>query len=262
MNQAWLGVTLLLIVPSFCKLEDEDDKYQNSLEALLSPTMCQLKLICAISQSKDHSLKNSDFMRGISVLAGYKRNITVPLLLERAITVGESGGSCTSVAPPCHHSDKELLAALADMGLAGRNLPDMGLAGRNLAGRRRVRRNVFRQYRRVQPWQRSGPYRRQGLGLGLGLGRQGLGLASMPPILRPELAGRRRVCRSCDQRSTVCTVYSVGTYAGCTGVWLVAGLPGQIACNVATAPGSIGCGMNTLHCYMSGCGLINLPRLP
>merc|ERR1712117_41893 len=165
---------------------------------------------------------------------------------------GESCGSCTSVAPPCQHSEKELLAALADM----------GLAGRNLAGRRRVRRNVYSQYRRVQPWHRPGPYRRQGLGLGLGLGRQGLGLASMPPILRPELAGRRRVCRSCDQRSTVCTVYSVGTYAGCTGVWLVAGLPGQIACNVATAPGSIGCGMNTLHCYMSGCGLINLPRLP
>ena len=133
----------------------------------------------------------------------------------------------------------------------------------------------YSPYRRVQPWSQAqtsySPFR-----------RQGLSLSNMPPIFRPDLAGRRRVCRACDQRSTVCTVYSVGrsstwpftsrlvfltlpvsgTYAGCTGVWLVAGIPGQLACNVATAPGSIGCGMNTLHCYMSGCGLINLPRLP
>ena len=53
--------------------------------------------------------------------------------------------------------------------------------------------------------------------------------------------------------------YISGTYAGCTGVWLVAGFPGQVACNVATAPGSIGCGMNTLNCYMRGCGLIRIP---
>ena len=66
------------------------------------------------------------------------------------------------------------------------------------------------------------------------------------------------MCRTCDRRRTVCTVYSVplplrwpagsfffnypllsrshqvGTYAGCTGAWLMAGIPGQLACNVAT----------------------------
>ena len=85
----------------------------------------------------------------------------------------------------------------------------------------------------------------------------------------------------------------------------MAGVPGQIVCNVATvsfvlilvfiliamivmsvvsmlicikitlaiitiwtkilpnqAPGSFGCTMNTLHCYMESCGLVNLPRLP
>jgi len=257
---------LLLSSSCYCRLEEDETRYQNSLESLLTPTMCQLKLICAISQSKDDSLKSSNFMRGISVLAGYKGNITIPLLLERAIKTGEEGGSCHTVAPACQHSDRELLAALAEMGLIGSYLPGGRLAGSYLPGRRRMRREVYRQYRqyrqyrRPQTWYRPGQYRRQGLG-GL-VSRQGLGLGRMPPILRPEQAGRRGVCRACDQRSTVCTVYSVGTYAGCTGVWLVAGLPGQIACNVATAPGSIGCGMNTLHCYMSGCGLINLPRLP
>ena len=141
----------------------------------------------------------------------------------------------------------------------------------------RVRRQTYRRryqgydrYRRRQPYS---PYRRQGFSF------PSL-MSNMPPVFRPDRAGRRQVCRSCDQRSTVCTVYSVGgylipctlylitlptlagTFAGCTGVSLVAGPPGQLACNVATAPGSIGCGMNTLHCYMSGCGLINLPKLP
>jgi len=273
---------LLLSSSCYCRVEEDETRYKNSLESLLTPTMCQLKLICAISQSKDNSLKSSNFMRGISVLAGYKGNITVPLLLERAIKTGEVGGSCHTVAPSCQHSDGELLTALADMGLTGSHLPGRRLTGSHLLGRRltgsylpgrsltgsylpgrrRMKREVYRQYRRPQTWYRPGQYRRQGLGLGSLVSRQGLGLGRMPPILRPEQAGRRGVCRACDQRSTVCTVYSVGTYAGCTGVWLVAGLPGQIACNVATAPGSIGCGVNTLHCYMSGCGLINLPRLP
>jgi len=262
MRVVWVTVTLLLSSTCYCRVEEDDRRYQNSLESLLTPTLCQLKLICAISQSKDNVLKSSDFMRGISVLAGYKGNITVPLMLERAIKTGEDGGSCHTVAPACQHSDRELLAALAEMGLAGSNQTGRRLAGSYLPGRRRVKREVYRQYRRPQTWYRPVQYRRQGLGLGSLVSRQGLGLGRMPPILRPEQAGRRGVCRACDQRSTVCTVYSVGTYAGCTGVWLVAGLPGQIACNVATAPGSIGCGMNTLHCYMSGCGLINLPRLP
>lgn len=242
------SVTLILFLSSTCSstLLDHDTRYQKSLSALVSPTMCHLKLICAISQTKDWRLKSSDFMRGISVLSGYKGNQTVTRMLEKAIRRGEAGGSCRSIAPACQHSDRELLLALQDMGLA------------EPGSHSRVRRQVYQQYQQYRPYRRVqpsySPYRRQDFTMP--------SLSSMPPIFRPDLAGRRQVCRECDQRSTVCTVYSVGTYAGCTGVWLVAGIPGQLACNVATAPGSIGCGMNTLHCYMSGCGLINLPRLP
>lgn len=234
MNLAWTILTLSLISSCICSVQD-DPKVQSSLQALLTPSLCQLKLICAISQGKDRRLKGSEFMRGISALASYRGNLTGPVMLEQAIQTGERGGSCQVVAPACPHSARDLLAAAAEL------LP--GRAGRQ-------RRQVYRQQYHHQPWVHTS-HRRQGQGLG-----------RLPPILRPDRAGRRRVCRTCDQRSTVCTVYSVGTYAGCTGLWLVAGLPGQIACNVATAPGSIGCGMNTLHCYMSGCGLIHLPRLP
>ena len=60
--------------------------------------------------------------------------------------------------------------------------------------------------------------------------------SSSPPWspYRPERATSRQVCRTCNRRKTVCTVYSVGTYAGCTGAWLMAGVPGQLACNIAT----------------------------
>jgi len=215
--------------------QDSDSIYLKSISSLISPSLCQLKLICAISKSGNSHLKNSTFMHGISVLASYRGEHSVSQLLEQAVRTGETGRSCRSVAPDCHHSGRELLLATQDLGLTAKSK------------RSRVRRQA---YRRQQPWSTYNPFR-----------RQGFSLSRMPPVFRPDLAGRRQVCRSCDQRSTVCTVYSVGTYAGCTGVWLVAGLPGQLACNLATAPGSLGCGMNTLHCYMSGCGLINLPRL-
>ena len=90
MNVVLVTVIFLLSSTCYCRVEEDDRRYQNSLESLLTPTLCQLKLICAISQSKDNVLKSSDFMRGISVLAGYKGNITVPLMLERAIKTGEN----------------------------------------------------------------------------------------------------------------------------------------------------------------------------
>jgi len=255
MSLATVTVTLLLAYTCHCTVQDTDMRYQNSISALLTPSLCQLKLICAISQSRDHSLKQSDFMRGISDLSGYKGNRTVALMLEQAIKTGDTGGSCKSIAPACEHSAKELLQALGDMGLTDRHKHRVKRQAYERSYQQYSPYTQYSPYRRVQPWSQAqtsySPFR-----------RQGLSLSNMPPIFRPDLAGRRRVCRTCDQRSTVCTVYSVGTYAGCTGVWLVAGIPGQLACNVATAPGSIGCGMNTLHCYMSGCGLINLPRLP
>lgn len=262
MNLPTVTVILLLTYACHCSVPDSNTRYQNSLSALISPTLCQLKLICAISQSEDYQIKNSNFMRGISVLSSYRGNLTVSSMVGKAIRTGETGLSCSSVAPDCDHTDRELLLALQDLGLGDTDRQS------------RVRRQTYTRgdqysphspYRRRQPWtvwsrpQASySPFRRQGLVLP-SLSNM---MSNMPPIFRPDFAGRRAVCRSCDQRSTVCTVYSVGTYAGCTGVWLVAGVPGQLACNVATAPGSIGCGMNTLHCYMSGCGLINLPRLP
>jgi len=214
------------------------------LSALFSPSLCNLKLICSVYKARN-SIRQQQFIRGISRLAKERGNRTETALLNKAIQAGELGRSCKSIAPSCPHTEMELMTALKEMGL---------LEG----SRSRVKRQIYRRH--YSPYRRF-PYSRNTLPY-LPLRRQGLSFSSMPPIFRPDTAGRRNVCRACDQRSTVCTVYSIGTYAGCTGVWLVAGVPGQFACNVATAPGSIGCGMNTLHCYMSGCGLINLPRLP
>ena len=39
----------------------------------------------------------------------------------------------------------------------------------------------------------------------------------------------------------------------------MAGPPAQVVCNVVTTPGSVGCGLNSLHCYMESCGFIRLP---
>jgi len=216
----------------------------SALASLLSPNRCHLKLICAIARRGSPQLNHSPFMHGIEALSGGSaRNRTVQEAVLEALQNGRAGRPCTAAAPLCPHSERDLLLAAADLGL-GPARP-----------RTRVRRQVARlrrpsrHFARVRLPRRRPAHRRQGL------------LPRLPPVFRPDEMSGRAVCRQCDTRSTVCTVYSIGTYAGCTGVFLVGGVPAQFACNMATAPGSLGCTYNTFHCYMEGCGLINLPRL-
>jgi len=235
-----------------------DTMFHNSLTALSSPSQCHLLVICAILQSGDSKLTNSSFMQGISSLADYRGDHPLKQGLGLAIQTGSARRSCSSVAPNCVHSDSELLAAVEEVGLTETN--QRSRVRRQTVRRRQQELNPERQ-REQEPKRRRrpsvaaypiaySPNRRQDL------------LSNIPPIFRPENAGRLPVCQGCDQRGTVCTVYGIGTFIGCNTVALAAGPGGPAACNAATTPGSIGCGMNTLYCYSSGCGLISLPRLP
>ena len=68
---------------------------QSSLSSLISPNLCQLKLICAISKSENNQLRQSVFMRGISTLADltagtFLGNLTTDaFLLQYSIEAGE-----------------------------------------------------------------------------------------------------------------------------------------------------------------------------
>ena len=79
-----------------CSTPPSDNIYQKSLSALITPSLCQLKLICVISQSGNLLLINSHFMQGISVLASYRGNRTVALMLEQAIG---NGGNMKKLMP-------------------------------------------------------------------------------------------------------------------------------------------------------------------
>jgi len=236
------ALTLLLSLACISNGSVQDQIYQNSLTAIFSPSLCQLKLICAITQSPSYELRTSPFMKGISALSRYEGNSSATAMLELAISTGSEGRPCSSVAPHCPHSTTSLVQAMQDLGLTHK--------GEHVRGRRQTQRGKYQQ--NIQPWAQGqntySPVRRQG--------------ASLPPVFRPDNAGRLQVCKDCDMRGTVCTVYSIGTFLGCNGIGLAAGPPGVLACNMATTPGSFGCGINTLHCYMSGCGLITLPKLP
>lgn len=218
------------------------------------PRGCDLQLVCAAARSRNTA--HQPFMEGMRKVPEMRPGLT----LDRSLP-------CSSLAPSCPYSDLELLSDLSD--LLGLSPPPSSRPRRQAL--RHQRRPALRsqepeswapgaaalrsqgpEQRRAAAEQRRRRWRQP-------LRRQGQG---MPPIFTPDGASARQVCRTCDRRKTVCTVYSVGTYAGCTGAWLFAGLPGQIMCNVATAPGSIGCAMNTLHCFMESCGLVTMPRLP
>ena len=89
MNLTTVTVLLSLTYAVTCSVTDSDKIYQNSLSFLISPSLCQLKLICAISKPENSQLKTSHFMQGISILAGYKGNRTVTRMLEQAIITGK-----------------------------------------------------------------------------------------------------------------------------------------------------------------------------
>lgn len=222
----------------------QDKTYQNSISALISPNLCQLKLICAISNSQNAKLLDSIFMRGITAISAFSQltpvgNTTDAQLLSQSIAAGETGLSCTSLAPRCPYSERELIRAMTDLGIVDE------VSEKHVS---RVKRQYGGEYRREYRRPQRNPHRRQ----------QSV-LSRMPPIFRPKGAEVREVCRTCDVRGNVCSVYSIGTFVGCTGALLMAGPPAQVVCNVVTTPGSIGCGMNSLHCFMESCGFIRLP---
>merc|ERR1719206_106010 len=246
-----------------------DIMYHNSMTALNTPQQCHLLLVCAILQSRDALLSNSRLVQGLLALAEYQGDHPLAPALAAAVNTGLAGSPCTTIAPDCHHTDIHLLTDLQEiMGTDNTDLQDIigrentdlqdntdldsmdqGWGETGSEYNHRVRRQLWRP----QPPPALGgysPHRRQGL------------LSRIPPIFRPDSAGRLAVCQGCDRRGTVCTVYGIGTFIGCNGVALAAGPGGPAACNAATTPGSIGCGLNTLYCYSSGCGFFTLPRLP
>ena len=71
----------------------QDKTYQNSISALISPNLCQLKLICAISKSQNAKLLDSMFMRGIRAISDFSQltpagNTTDARLLSQSVTAG------------------------------------------------------------------------------------------------------------------------------------------------------------------------------
>jgi len=229
---------------------DHREEVEAIYDTLKHPHDCHLTLICLVQSDTD--LRKSDFMNGIRFLANqtssdHARN------LASAIKAGQSGDDCSTLSETCTLSEEELIDAIEDMNID----PPSSEA-------RRVRRDASaRQRLRTQPqFAQPDNFNARIRGVIPNLfnknKRQSF-VDNMPPFVRPLRNRRLPYCRRCDSRRTVCSVYSIGTYVGCTGVWMVSGIPGQIACNVMTSPGSIGCGVNSLNCYMHGCGLVDIP---
>ena len=82
------ALTLLLSLACISNGSVQDQIYQNSLTAIFSPSLCQLKLICAITQSPSYELRTSPFMKGISALSRYEGNSSATAMLELAISTG------------------------------------------------------------------------------------------------------------------------------------------------------------------------------
>ena len=123
---------------------------------------------------------------------------------------GRAGKPCSLAAPQCPYSERELVAATEDLGITRDPGLDSEDAPRSRWRRQtRPRRQHGLQVRRRRVRGRPRPLpshnRRQSV-----LGR-------MPPIFRPRGSEAREVCRTCDVRGNVCSVYGIGVYcAPCT----------------------------------------------
>jgi len=211
-------------------------------------------------------------MKGITTLSdltarSFMGNATDALLLKYSLETGSENKPCSTIAPECPYSEQELLQATVDLGITEdnkalknrfkRQTTHWDQDAHNYANYKRPYRDhyngyyaeqdVVRQYQTRQRRPPLSPLRRQSSGFG-----------GMPPIFRPRDAASREVCRTCDMRGNVCSVYGIGTFIGCTGVLLIGGVPAQVACNMITTPGSLGCGLNTMHCFMESCGLVRM----
>jgi len=216
--------------------------YRKSLSALQTPSLCPLKLICAIYQSENENLKSAPFMRGISVLSEYKTNRTDnhSLLFDKAVRAGKTGLSCSEITPACPYSEKELVNTSMSLGVGDTTLE----AEKRRERKARLKSSKSKSFLGLVKKQKK-----------LRSRRHSISDLNMPPLFRPEHMVSEVACQTCDQRSSICTVFGVGTSAGCF-VTSLAYVPLGTICNVATAPVSIACGTNTLHCYIEHCGLV------
>jgi len=219
------------------------DLVSDFVTPLSHPSLCHLKLVCSISKWNDSSLAGT--LLGLSSLAKTFPDISHVANIELALQKGSEGGDCSVLAPDCEHAEEELLDTAKE--ILWEDISGSEVRERRSTNSKRERRGLRFVRRRRLKERQSQP---------------GGFMSNMPPIFTPDAAQFRRVCRDCDRRRTACTVFSIGTFAGCNGMLLVAGPGGQLACQLVTSPGSIGCGVNSLHCFMSSCGLIHLPELP
>jgi len=217
--------------------------YHKSLSALQTPSLCPLKLICAIYQSENENLKSAPFMRGILVLSKYKMNQTNnhSLLFDNAVRAGKTGQSCSEITPDCPYSEKELVMTSMSLGVGDTTVEAEKRRERKARLKSSKSKSLLLSLVKKQRKTRAR--------------RHSMSDLNMPPLFRPEHMVSEVACQTCDQRSSICTVFGVGTSAGCF-VSSLAFVPLGTICNVATAPVSIACGTNTLHCYIEHCGLV------
>jgi len=220
-----------------------EEFYRKSLAALQTPDLCTMKLICAIYQSDNEKLKSAPFMQGISLLANFKATQTnESLLLEQAVLAGNTGESCSDIAPACKHSAKELLLASLTMGV-GDTEEEAEKRRLKKARLKRLQSNTLLTLVRKHKKKRL---RRHSLP----------SPSSMPPLFRSDDMASEPMCQTCDERSAICAVFGVGSTVGCFITALASGPFGSIVCNTIFAPVRIACGSNSLHCYMEHCGVL------
>ena len=109
---------------------------------------------------------------------------------------GNNGESCSDIAPACTHSVEELLQASLIMGVG--DTEDQAEERRHMKARisRRQSKSLLglvREQKKKRSKRHSLP-----------------SLSSMPPLFRPDYMASELVCRTCDERSAICAVFSVG----------------------------------------------------
>lgn len=122
--------------------------------------------------------------------------------------IGTMGKPCSEIAPKCPYSEQELLKAIEDLGISKDNREIKKRWKRQTQHWRNnynYPNNYDTERYKFRPISRPGinPNRRQSV------------LDQMPPIFRPRGAESREVCRTCDVRGNVCSVYGIGKFKFC-----------------------------------------------
>ena len=135
-----------------------------------------------------------------------------------------SDRSCDDVAPECPYNEKELLQATEDLGITKDQSTIRNRWKRQTEDWRRqynsydysyesdpyyynLYENKHQNYVRKGNVHHRAPTKPHPLNNNR---RQSGVLGGMPPIFRPRDAGAREVCRTCDVRGNVCSVYGIG----------------------------------------------------